>query len=269
MERISGATLCTKCKEEDKRLQEQAKAQYALVLHDIWQRRIAEEEGGRSLEALSAQARFSDKEYRALRSQAFRSFAEEILADDILSEVEEQRVLSIANLLGIGRDQLESEFRDVFFRLFVARVNDGRLPVIAPPNLILKKGEKAHLSMSAQLMKEVTVTEYRGGYSGFSFRIVRGVRYHVGGVRGRRIVVGTELKEDDKGIIIATSHRAIFLGSKRSLEIPYNKLLSVEVFEDGVRFHLSNRKNAPLFRLENGHPVVAVVNAAMQRLLET
>jgi hypothetical protein len=44
--------------------------------------------------------------------------------------------------------------------------------------------------------------------------------------------------------------------------------LSVDVFTDGVRFHSSNRQTTPLVRVEDGHLVAAVMNAAMHRKLE-
>jgi hypothetical protein len=51
--------------------------------------------------------------------------------------------------------------------------------------------------------------------------------------------------------------------------MPFAKILSLEIFEDGVRFHLSNRKNAPLFHVVNGDVVTATVNTAMRRVLES
>lgn len=268
LERVSGAAMCSKCKEENKKLQEQAKTQYPTLLRDIWQDKIDKNDGKRRLEEVSAQARFSENERDKFHAETFRVFATEVLVDDMLTDTEEEKLLATAGLLGITQERLQSDFRDVFFRLFVARVNDGRLPTISTERLILKKNEKVHLEMSAQLLKEVAVTEYQGGYSGWSFRIAKGVSYHVGGVRGRRVVVGTEVKEDDRGIIIATSHRAVFLGSKKTLEMPYSKLLSLEVFEDGLRLHLSNRKTVPFFKVENAHPIAAVVNAAVQHLVK-
>ena len=161
MERVSGATMCSKCKEQDRRLREQTKACYPIVLHDIWQGKMLEDEGKRSLQALSLEGGLSETEQRTLHTEAFRSFAEEVLADDTLTEMEEQRLLGIANLLGITQQHIDTDYRDILFRLLVARVNDGRLPTIAASKLALKKGEKAHLEMSAQLLR---LKFYSGGW---------------------------------------------------------------------------------------------------------
>ncbi len=46
--------------------------------------------------------------------------------------------------------------------------------------------------------------------------------------------------------------------------MPYTKLVDLEVYEDGIQFHLSNLKNPPLFRLESGGVAAALMNAACQ-----
>lgn len=42
--------------------------------------------------------------------------------------------------------------------------------------------------------------------------------------------------------------------------------IGVNVFNDGIQFHVSNRKAAPLLKVPDGYVVAAVVNAAAQRL---
>lgn len=103
-----------------------------------------------------------------------------------------------------------------------------------------------------------------------SFRIAKGVRYHTGGSRGRSVVVGTEMKVEDEGVLSLTSQRAVYIGGRKTIEMPYKKLINLNVFADGVQFHLSNRKNPPMFRLEAGYgdAVAAIVNQASQPYLE-
>ena len=52
----------------------------------------------------------------------------------------------------------------------------------------------------------------------------------------------------------------------QSMEILLSKLMSLEVFNDGVKFHVANRVNAPLFRVTAGFGdlVGALVTAAAQ-----
>src|SRR5579864_7348210 len=53
---------------------------------------------------------------------------------------------------------------------------------------------------------------WQGGYSGFSFRIAKGVRYHVGGTRGHS-VQGAEVPTPiDRGSVTITDQRVVFQG---------------------------------------------------------
>jgi hypothetical protein len=83
------------------------------------------------------------------------------------------------------------------------------------------------------------------------------------------VVVGTELQVADVGVLSVSSTGAVYLGSKKSIEFPYAKLMSVDVFSDGIRPDSSNRQTTPLFRLESGDVVAATLNDAMQRFDES
>jgi hypothetical protein len=116
-------------------------------------------------------------------------------------------------------------------------------------------------------MKEVAVREWRGGAPGVSIRVAKGVRYHTSATRGKSVVVGSELQTADSGLLSVTSKRVVYTGNK-TIELSYAKLVKLDVFEDGVRIHVSNRQNAPLFKVEPGvgEAIVATVNAAWQKL---
>ncbi|MBI4282408.1 MAG: hypothetical protein HY672_02845 [Chloroflexi bacterium] len=267
--------ICSSCKVEVRREREAAEtearrgretalAEYPKLLKRLWSEGVPIEEGRNALNALSRGGQLDEQDKRSLISRAFRTFSNDVLDDDILSADEEKRLLDMASLLGIEQERLETDFRDLLFRLVVARANDGRLPTLPDSKILLKKGEIAHISMQASLMKEVVKTEYHGGYAGVSFRIAKGVRFHTGGFRGKSVVVGTEIRPEDLGVITATSQRVVFTGQRRTVEIPYTKLINLEVFSDGMRFSSSNRKNTVLFKLESGEAMAAVVNAAAQ-----
>ena len=211
----------------------------------------------------------SEKERRHRGSEAFRDYADHVLADDVLTAEEELAFDDVVGALGIEPSEVHTTYSDVLNRLLVARVNDGRLDALPEPKLITKKDEVVYLETLAALMKEVAIREWRGGSSGVSFRVAKGVSYRTGAVRGKSVVVGSELQVADSGILAVTSHRVVYMGNK-TIELLYAKLLNIDVFSDGIRFHVSNRQNAPLFKVEEGRGdvVAATVNAAMQQLNE-
>ena len=118
-------------------------------------------------------------------------------------------------------------YTDVYTNLQVAKLNDGRLPTMDSSHLIAKKDEVVHFETSAALLKEVALREFRGGSQGISFRVARGVRYRVGAMRGHMVTVGTQVEVADTGILSVTSQRAAFLGGRKTIDMPYTKLIGM------------------------------------------
>jgi hypothetical protein len=200
---------------------------------------------------------------RKLGEQAFVQYANNALADDHLTADEEDALMGIADAIGL--DQEDFNRHALNKRLQIAMLNDGRMPGVETPSLMPKRGEVVHLEPRAQLLKEVAVREWRGGSSGVSFRVAKGVRYRVGSTRGHMVTVGTQLQVADEGVFSVTSQRVAFLGNKKTVDMPYSKILGMRLYSDAIGFSLSNRQTAPLFKVGMDTDVLAaLLNAAMQ-----
>ena len=209
---------------------------------------------------------YTPDEIRQFADGAILALVRSILADSVLTREADQRLQSAIPALGLSWESFLAAHRDVVDPLIIASANGGILASLATHRLITKDTEAVHLECSASLMKEVALREFRAGYSGFSFPIGKtGIRYRIGGARGRSVEVGTRIVPADTGTLSLSSRRAVFLGSKKTIEMLYSKLVDLEVFTDGVRFHLSNRQTAPLFNCDNGEVVAAIIHAAMQK----
>jgi hypothetical protein len=202
---------------------------------------------------------------RKLSEVAFRQYAEQVLADDHLTADEEAAFFEVAEAIGWSDADIESS--DLYTRLQIAKLNDGRLPSLdaADLHLIPKKGEVVHGETAAALLHEVAVREWRGGSQGVSIRVAKGVRYRVGATRGRLVTVGTQLQVADTGVLSVTSKRVAYLGARKTLDMPYTKVMGIDLYSDAIRFSLSNRQNAPIFRITIDSDLLgALINAAMQ-----
>jgi hypothetical protein len=272
--------MCTPCIDQARQLEQdriartraielESRTQYQRLIRALARSDPDSEGLEEELSDVATAKGLSPTELERLNLDELRAFLLEVLADDELSVDEEQRMNRVAGALGIGQDLFQSAFDDLMPRLFVARANTGRLPVLPTARIVLQRNEVAHMDASADLLKEVVDREWQSGSSGFSFRIAKGVSYRVGSSRGRMVVIGNRLAVEDSGVLTITSHRGVFTGARRSIEMPYKKLLRLQVFQDGVQFHLSNRKTPPLFRLKSGLPdtVAAAVTAACQHEL--
>ena len=207
----------------------------------------------------------SDKERRRRGYEAFERYAENVLADDFLTAEEEEVFDLVAERLGVPQEDWSGRLRPLLLRVMVARANDGRLDALPNPKLMAKKGEVVHLETAAGLMKEVVQREWRSGSGGVSFKIAPGVRYRTGQTRGRSVVVGSQIVIEDSGVLSVSSQRAVFIGSRKTVECAYSKLVNVEVFTDGIQFHVSNRQKPTLLRLDAGvgDLVAATINATI------
>lgn len=250
--------------QQERREQSERRAAYSVAVA-----RLAEP--GADIPAILAELpdgdAYSETALTQVNDRVFRQIAEVMLEDDLLDSTEERNMVAAATALGITDERMNAEFAPLLERMVIARVNDGRLPVLEDVRLQLKAGETAHLTTGASLMKWNPIREYQSGHNGFSFRIAKGVYYHTGRTKGRSVVVGEQIAVQDSGVLTVTSHRAVFSGSKKALQFEYRNLLDMEVYSDGIKLAVSNRQNASLLKLDAGGDVVAaVISAAAQRI---
>lgn len=253
-------------RKEKKQLAEEAEAQFRQAAgliatgNDTDVTAGVEKLRSSSLDAVSPQVR------SAVAWETVSAYTAVALADDILTEQEEERLVTAADALGVDVTTNPA----ILPRLMVARINDGRLQEVeSPQRIIPKKGEVVHLQAHAGLLKEVSIRQWQGGYGGVGFRVAKGVTFRTGQVKGKSVVVGSEIKVEDTGILTVTSTRVCFLGDRKTVDIPYTKLVGLSVYSDGVTLQSSSRQNAVPIRVPEGYGevVAAMINGAMQDIL--
>ena len=186
-----------------------------------------------------------------------------LLADDILTEEEEQQFLEFAGTLGVDLNRYPA----ILDRIVIANANAGRLPKAASPlHIICKPGEVVYVESQASLLKEVADRQWQAGSSGFSFRIAKGVRYRTGNTRGHMQQVGTKIIEQDTGFLSVTSSRLVFSGRTTTQESPYTKIENLTVFKDGLAVAVRRGSNIVThsYSAAASEMVAALINAAMQ-----
>jgi uncharacterized protein DUF2510 len=255
-----GDDLCANCEP----YVAEKRAEYRSALSQLAEGASSWQAAGPQLVVLALEAYFTDQQMRELHEQAIRTSIELALADDVITTDEETQLVTVWDMLG-NEDFVAAVIEPYWSRMVIAKANNGRLDDITDrSDLLVKRGEIVHLEVPAAQLKEVALREFRGGYKGVSFRIAKGVTYRVGGGRGHSVVVGTELQTQDTGHLSVTSKRAVFVGTRGTVEMPYSKLVGLQVYADAISMNLSNRKNAPLFAVESPDMVAAVLNGAAQ-----
>ena len=197
----------------------------------------------------------------------FSQLIETIEHDGHFTPQQESTLLVLANRLGVPPDVVTRSFQRLSRCRLLYDIEHGGLPSIQVPGLMLRKGEVAHWSEPGAILEERVVNrQYVGGYSGVSLRIMRGVYYRTGGVRGHvettKGIVPTSL-----GNLVLTNQRLIFLGNKTSLDIPWSKILNLDFYRDGIGFAKSGRSSPTVIKFNHdgntdiiGHIISRIVN---------
>lgn len=264
--RLTGATECADCAAKGKAERAAAEAEYAALTTSAGDPNTDLATVSNALPAVAARAGLDQTRVRAMNWTALLAAFDRALVDEVITQPEEDRLTQLADSFGFTQDDFNVALTQYRAPFYIARANDGRLPAFESTQIMMKRGETAHLETAAAIVKEVQIKEFRGGSRGMSFRVMKGVSYRVGAFRGQMHVVGTELQVQDQGTLTVTSQRAVFAGARKTVEVSYAKLIGLNVFTDGIQFHVSNRQTPTLFRVESGPMVAAAVNGAIQRL---
>lgn len=162
-----------------------------------------------------------------------------------------------------ARQRADEELRNQAQSLYELFVSDDGRPL---PNLtrdvqgmILKSDEICcALSNNAQHIVTRSKTHYVGRSQGVSIRIAKGVRYHVGGYKGRPVTEQYETVSDS-GSVYVTNKRFIFSGTKEVTTVPAAKIADVHLDGARVVVIVENRVNPVIVGITQPYwaPVIA------------
>ncbi len=135
--------------------------------------------------------------------------------------------------------------------------------------LVLSKGEKVFLSCPAKLMEmRVVSLGYKGGSTGVSIRIAKGVTYRVGSHKGH-VVKENRLVRTSEGVLILTNKRLLLIptqGSKR-VNLQLKSIELIRGYENGVEIWKSGRQKPFFFEMSMGY--AEILEMALNFLIHT
>ena len=129
-------------------------------------------------------------------------------------------------------------------------------------NLVLKRNEMAVASAAATLCRFRTKTQYVGASQGVSIPLGHGFRYRVSGFKGHPVQTES-LVDVDAGSLVVTNQRLAFLGAKRDISVPLEKLLHVEPFADAIAIGREGKESRDVFRLQQPARLLLFLNWAL------
>ncbi len=102
-------------------------------------------------------------------------------------------------------------------------------------------------------------TVIKGGSVGVSVKVARGVYVRANKFRGEPIVTQSE-KLIDMGEIVLTKKRLVFSGNRKSVDIPYNKISSINADEIKIVVKRKDREKASIFKIVDGWFIFNAIN---------
>lgn len=159
-----------------------------------------------------------------------------------------------------------SQVRGQRTRLAQARllhaIEAGQLPEVTVTGVLLQAGERAHWAEPGEILEERVVSrQYEGGSRGVSIRIAKGVSYRIGAHRGH-IVSKRAMVPVSTGVLVLTNKRVVFAGSGKSVAAKWERVVALNVLEDGCVLTTENRAQSTVIRFRsraNSQVVAAMV----------
>lgn len=182
----------------------------------------------------------SDQDVKPIFVSIWENTAEAFLDDSIITTDEERVLHDLQKATGI-----DLGFSPIFSRVVQAaalrEVMEGRIPtqfrIDIPLPFNLQKGERpVWYYKNSDYVEDKVRRHYEGRSQGISVRVAKGVYYRVGAFKGRPVDT-TERVRVDSGLFLVTDKHLYFAGPKKSLRIPYAKIVSFEPFENGIGIH--------------------------------
>ena len=201
---------------------------------------ISRESLQNNLKEIASQSFVSEDEQKALLVTGWESAVEQFLEDGFLEESEERKLLDLQETLALSKSDIAGSgalltvvkaavIRDVLKGIIPQRasISDG-LPIN------FQKDEKIVWGFpNSEYLEDRTRRQYVGGSQGVSIRIMRGLYYRAGAFKGEA-VDRTERIHVDTGWVVITNKHIYFAGPKKSLRVPYGKILSFQSFSNGI-----------------------------------
>jgi len=162
----------------------------------------------------------------------------------------------------VDHDIALGELPDVHRAVLLGLAEGGRF-IQTDTALFLKKDESALYEIGADLLKEVTDREFRGGSQGVSVPLGHGVRYRAGAMRGHVVTIGTHWAPADTGALTVTDQRIVYHGGRKTLEFPFAKLATLNVYTDAIDLGVTSRQATSSFAVGDPELVAGMIHAAV------
>lgn len=184
---------------------------------------------------------------KKLYSSVLASFYNEGVPSDKI----ERRLKHVEALLPVtDADKKEAGIERMAQSVLLQQIQQGVIPQSIPLSfpVVLGKNETALWCYdNVTMFLEKIEKEYVGGHSGFSIRVMKGVRYNTGKMNARP-VEHTTMANCGTGALVITNKHILFCSNQQSMKLPYTKIIGISPYSDGIEVHRDGKASRIAFQ---------------------
>lgn len=185
-------------------------------------------------------ALLSNKEQEQLLVDGWITAIDRLLSRGELTEDSRNRLLAFASSVGLKKEALDEDEAATMLAKAqtLSEVMRGQVPdrgsvTSAPPINVLQNECLVWIFPRTRYLEDTTQGLNVDGTSGVSVHVRKGVYYHASSFEGHPVDHGHRAYLDT-GTCVATSRNLYFVGSSKTMRIPYTQIVSFYPFSNGV-----------------------------------
>ena len=192
------------------------------------------------IEGVSQRGHLAQSEQRALVIQSWSRALDRFISEGALDEAREARLQQLMKMFGLTKEELNQthSFERLVKAAVLREIMHGQVPrrfeVTGNLPLNFQKGEQLVWAFAhTEYLEDAIRREYVGGSSGVSVRVAKGVYFHTSAFKGHPVDRNVRTHVDT-GVMAVTDKNLYFAGSRKSLRIPFGKMVSFQPYTDGL-----------------------------------
>ncbi len=188
--------------------------------------------------------------YRELLEDAINNY----LNDNVIDKKEEWSIARFIQFTGCSQSSLNTTHAldKVVQSRIIQEILQGNIPKPAItisgnfPFMLSKNEALIWMFRNITLHEQKVRKEYRGRSNGFNIRIAKGIYYRTGGFKGTPIETNY-MQRISEGSVCLTDKNLYFSSMEKSLKIPYDKIISLESYSNGLGVQKEGSNSKPVF----------------------
>ena len=191
-----------------------------------------------------------DKLYVACLDKAVDSY----LGDNIIDDSEYRMITRFVQFSGMQQTAINANHSldkvvqsQVLNEILQGKVPTQRFSIAGGLPFMLGRDEApVWVFRNITMHEQKTIRQTVGRTRGFNIRVARGIYYRTGGFKGTPVET-TSMQKVGVGMVCLTTKNIYFSSPERSIKVPYDKIISVNTYSNGIDLQKDGAKEKPIF----------------------